>query len=58
MNENIRISIEISLNFVPKDPINNIPGLIQIMAWRLPGDKPLYEPMMAQFTDAYIHHLA
>ena len=26
LNENIRISIEISLKFVPKGPINNIPA--------------------------------
>ena len=26
--------------------INNIPALVQIMAWRRPGDKPLSEPMM------------
>ena len=35
-----------ALKFVPKGPINNIPALVQIMAWRLPGDKPLSEPMM------------
>ena len=46
LNENIRISIKISLKFVPKGPINNIPALVQIMAWRRPGDKPLSEPMM------------
>ena len=40
-NENVQISIEISLRFVPKGPINNIPALVQIMAWRRPGDKPL-----------------
>ena len=40
------ISIRISLKFVPKGPINNIPALVQIMAWRRSGDKPLYEPMM------------
>ena len=28
------------------DLINNIPSLVQIMAWRRPGDKPLSEPMM------------
>ena len=39
-------SIEISLKFVPKGPINNISTLIQIMAWRRPGDKPLFEPML------------
>ena len=33
LNENVRISIEISLKFVPKGPINNIPALVQIMAW-------------------------
>ena len=33
--------IDISLRFVPKGKINNIPSLVQIMAWRLPGDKPL-----------------
>ena len=46
LNENARISIEFSLKFVPKGPINNIPALVQIMAWRRPGDKPLSEPMM------------
>ena len=46
MNENVRISIGISLKFVPKGLINNIPALVQIMAWRRPGDKPLSEPMM------------
>ena len=45
-NENVRISITISLKFVPKGPINNIPALVQIMAWRRSGDKPLSEPMM------------
>ena len=28
------------------------------MAWRRPGDNPLSEPMMAQFTDAYMRRLA
>ena len=46
LNENVRISIEISLNFVPKGPIINIPALVQIMAWRRSGGKPLSEPMM------------
>ena len=40
--------IKISLQFVPKGPINNIPALVQIMAWCRPGDKPLYEPMMVR----------
>ena len=46
VNENVWISITIWLGFVPKDPINNIQALVQIMAWRRPGDKPLSEPMM------------
>ena len=45
-NENVRISIKISLKFVPKGPINNIPALVQIKAWRRSGDKPLSEPIM------------
>ena len=36
----------ISLKFVPKVRIDNIPALVQIMAWRRPGDKPLSEPMV------------
>ena len=46
LNENIRISIKISLKFVLKGPINNIPALVQIMAWHQSGYKPLSEPMM------------
>ena len=47
LNENVRISIKVSLKFVPNGPINNIPALVQIMACRRPGDKPLSELMMA-----------
>ena len=46
LNENAWISLKISLKFVPKVPINNIPSLVQIMAWHRSGDKPLPEPMM------------
>ena len=46
VNKNVLILIKISLKFVPKGPINNIPSLVQKMAWRQPGDKPLSEPMM------------
>ena len=45
-NENVKILVEISLKFVPERPINNIQELVQIMAWRRPGDKPLSEPML------------
>ena len=48
LNENAWIPIEISLKFVPKIPIDNIPALVYIMAWRRPGDKPLSEPMVVR----------
>ena len=48
LNENIRISIKISLKFLPKGLINNIPALVLIMAWRRPGDKSLSEPMIVR----------
>ena len=46
LNENVRISSKISLKFVSKGPINNNPALVQIMAWRRSGNKPLLEAMM------------
>ena len=46
LNENVLISIKISLKFILQGPINNIPTLVQIMAWRWTGAKPLCEPMM------------
>ena len=48
--------IQISLKFVPRSPIDNNPALVEVMAWRWTGDKPLHEPMMTQFTDAYVLH--
>ena len=58
LNESAWIPIKISLKFVPEGPINNIPALVQIMAWRRTGNKSLFEAMMTQFNDAYIHHSA
>ena len=45
-NENVWILLKIPTQVVPKVQINNIPALVQIMAWCRPGDKPLSEPMM------------
>ena len=42
-----------SLKFVPEGAIDNNPELVRIMAWRRIGDKPLSEPMLTRFTDAY-----
>ena len=55
-NENVWISITVSLRFVPNIPIDNKPALVQIMAWRRPGDKPLSEPMFPYFIDTYMRH--
>ena len=46
LNGNLWISLKISLNFVPEVRFNNLPALIQIMAWRRSGDKPLSGTMM------------
>ena len=54
LNEYVCNSIKISLEFVPKGPINNIPALVQKMAWRRPGDKLLYEPMMVTLPTHYM----
>ena len=40
------IQTKISLKIVPKGQINNIPALLQIMAWCQSGNKPLSETMM------------
>ena len=45
-NENSCILIRFSLKYVRKGSIDNNPALVQIMAWRRSGDKPLSEPMM------------
>ena len=55
-NEYFRISIKIPLKFVPKGPIDNKSALVQVMAWRGTGDKPFPEPMLTQFSDAYMRH--
>ena len=48
----------ISLNFVPKGWINNIPALVQIMAWRWLGDKPIIWTNDGKFIDTYMCYLA
>ena len=44
LNENIWIPIKISPKFVPKGPFTL--ALVEIMAWRCPGDKPSFQPRM------------
>ena len=56
MNEKFCILIRISLKFVPNGEIDNKPALVQVMACRLLGAKPLPEPMLAQLTNIYVRH--
>ena len=35
-------------------PIDNISAIVWIMAWRQIGKKPLADPMVAWFTDAFM----
>ena len=56
INEKFGILISISLMFVANGPINNKSALVQVMAWRRTGDKPLPEPVLTQISNAYIRH--
>ena len=58
LSENCVISIEISLKFIPKAPINNNRPLVQILAWRRTGAKPLSKPMLTinTSTASWINH--
>ena len=52
LKKNAWILIKISLNFVSKGSVNNIPALVQIMAWCRISDRSLSEPMLTLLTDA------
>ena len=41
---------------IPDGPIGNMSALVQAMVWRRTGDKPLPEPRLTWFTDAYMRH--
>ena len=56
LNEDDKIPIQISLKPVARSPMNINPALVQVMTWRRLVDKPLLEPVMIQFTDAYMRH--
>ena len=42
------------MKYVPYGLIDNMTALVQIMAWRRRGGKPLSEAMLVCFTDAYM----
>ena len=48
------ILILISLKFVPVGQFDNKAALVHAIAWSRSGDKPLPEPMLILFTDAYM----
>ena len=50
------ILIGISMKYVPEEPIDNTSGFVQAMAWWRASDKPFLEPILTQFTDAYLRH--
>ena len=52
----MKMKIQISVKLVPKSPIDNKSALVQVMAWRQTGDKPIPEPMMTHYTDTYMQH--
>ena len=56
LNVNYIILFQISLEIVSGSPIENKPALVQVMAWHRIGDKPLPEPRLTPFTDAYMQH--
>ena len=56
LNENDKIPIHISLKNVYRSPVDNKLALVQVMALRRSGDKPLPGSMMTQFIDSYMRH--
>ena len=57
MDQKCYILIWTSPKFVPKGPIDNKSALVQVMAWRWTGQKPLPEAILIQFTDTCMWHL-
>ena len=42
LNENDRILIQILLKFAPRSPFENMPALVQVMAWRRTNADPIH----------------
>ena len=42
--------------FIPEGPFNNISALVQVMAWKQAGAKPLPVPMLTIAYDVIWHH--
>ena len=54
----VNILISISLKFVPGCSVNNLPTLVEIMAWRRSGDKPLSKRGIPRENENWIKILA
>ena len=48
------VLIQILLKSVPEGPVDNMPALFQVMVWHQTGDKPVPNPVMIHFIDAYM----
>ena len=55
-DESYCILIQISLKIVLKGAIHIMSALIPVMAWHLPGDKPLPESMLTKISHAIWCH--
>ena len=55
LKENCNILTEI-LKFAVKVTTDNNAALVKVMAWHREDTKPLPEPMITQFDNAYMHH--
>ena len=51
----VRYSVlfKISLKLLPKEQVNNMSALVQVIAWHTIDEKPSFETMLTTFTDAY-----
>ena len=56
MNEKLSISIQFSLEFIHEGLIDKKSTLVQVMAWRRTGAKPLPEPRMTWFNNVFMQH--
>ena len=58
LNGNSWISIKLTLKLVPRGPINIVPVLVQIMAWRQPGVHYQYQWWLDHRCILYMRHSA
>ena len=58
MEETLYILIRISLKFVPRGPLDKKLYLVPVLFLIQTGAKPLSEPILTQFIDAYMRHKA